>query len=137
MPEPLPERPDLRWLRKRAKAERKPGERLAHAQLAVAHRYGFASWRALVAHVEQLRSDAAAPSELPEAAVAELLRLVGRGEADKVAGLLRATPALVNAIGPHPFWGGRPQPLHVAIDAGRDEMVRLLLRAGAGVCGFR
>ncbi len=49
--------------------------------------------------------------------------------------MLREAPALVNAVGPHPFWGGRPQPLHVAIETNRFEMVQLLLRAGADVNG--
>ena len=40
MPERLPERPSLSWLRKRAKAERANGSKLAAAQLVVARRYG-------------------------------------------------------------------------------------------------
>ena len=48
---------------------------------------------------------------------------------------LHEAPELVNAIGPHPFWGGRPQPLHVAIETGRREMIDLLLDAGADVSG--
>ena len=37
----------------------------------------------------------------------------------------------MHAIGPHPFWGGRPQPLHVAIESNRDETFDLLLARGA------
>ena len=39
---------------------------------------------------------------------------------DDVRARLDADPALVHAAGPHPFWGGRPQPLHVAIESNRD-----------------
>ncbi len=42
---------------------------------------------------------------------------------------------MVNAVGPHPFWGGRPQPLHVAIETKRRDMFDLLLDAGADVNG--
>ena len=42
----------------------------------------------------------------------EFLRHVGTGRLDDVRRMLAATPALVNAVGPHPFWGGRPQALH-------------------------
>ena len=135
MSESLPERPDPSWLRKRAKAARKPGESLAHAQLAVARAYGFSSWRALMARVDDLRANAAAPRALPEQTVAAFLRHVGAGDRDAVTAMLREDPALANAVGPHPFWGGRPQPLHIAIDAARDDMVALLIRAGAGVDG--
>jgi ankyrin repeat protein len=140
-PDRLPARPDLEWLRKRAKAmlaelrRARPDTRLAEAQRAVARRYGFASWRALKAHVDDVRARAAAPEPLPEDTVARFLRVVGSGDRDGVAAMLRDAPALVNAVGPHPFWGGRPQPLHVAIETKRFEMVQLLLRAGADVNG--
>ena len=44
-------------------------------------------------------------------------------------------PELVNAVGPHPFWGGRPQPLHLAIETRRNDLLDLLLDAGADVDG--
>ena len=73
------------------------------------------------------------PSTSPRVA-GPLLRLVGRGECGgRVA--MAATPALVNAVGPHPFWGGRPQPFHVAIEPVRFDMVQLVFRAGADVDG--
>lgn len=137
----LPARPDLAWLRKRAKDElaklrrRDPEAKLAKAQLAIAREHGFASWRALKQHIDALRATPAAASEHPEPVVAKFLERVGVGDRDAVAAMLRAVPTLVNAIGPHPFWGGRPQPLHVAIETNRDEMVQLLLRAGADVNG--
>ena len=48
---------------------------------------------------------------------------------------LAAAPPLVNAVGPHPFWGGRPQALHVAIERKRRDMFDLLLERGADVNG--
>jgi ankyrin repeat protein len=137
----LPPRPDLAWLRKRAKEllaqlrRRRPGAKLADAQLALAREHGFASWRALKQHVDAARAARAAPPDLPEPVVARFLDRVGRGDGDAVAAMLAEQPGLVHAVGPHPFWGGRPQALHVAIETRRDDMVRLLLRAGADVDG--
>jgi ankyrin repeat protein len=62
---------------------------------------------------------------------AAFLRAVGDGEIDTVRAMLAADPSLVNAVGPHPYWGGRPQPLHVAIETKRRDMFDLLLDAGA------
>jgi hypothetical protein len=136
MSEPLPERPDLRWLRRRAKIEqRQRGITLAAAQLAIARHHGFASWRALVARIDELIAQAAAPPIVPDELAAEFLQRVGRGDLAAIDAMLRATPAIVNAVGPHPFWGGRPQPLHVAIETNRFEVVQRLLRAGADVNG--
>jgi ankyrin repeat protein len=142
MPTPLPARPDLGWLRKRAKdtlatlRKSRPGAKLAEAQLAVAREHGFSSWRALKTHIDALHAAAApVPTPLPESLVAELLRTVGGGDLARVEAMLREHPSLVNAIGPHPYWGGRPQPLHVAIETNRPEMVKLLLRHGADVRG--
>lgn len=59
------------------------------------------------------------------------LRAVGDGEIDTVRAMLAADPALVHATGPHPYWGGRPQPLHVAIETKWRDMFDLLLAAGA------
>jgi ankyrin repeat protein len=64
------------------------------------------------------------------------LQLVGRGALEDVRSLLDAAPALIDVAGPHPFWGGRPQPLHVAIETGRQAMFELLLERGADVDGL-
>ncbi|MFO1108280.1 MAG: ankyrin repeat domain-containing protein [Bradyrhizobium sp.] len=59
MPQALPANPDLDWLKKAAKkrlAELRlhaPDSRLHQAQFAIATDYGFTSWRALKAHVDQ------------------------------------------------------------------------------------
>ena len=67
--------------------------------------------------------------------VGGFLRHVGAGRLDEVRAILDAAPALVNAVGPHPFWGGRPQALHVAIETTRRLMIGLLLDRGADVNG--
>src|SRR5262245_19447326 len=60
MPQALPANPDLDWLRKAAKKRlaelrvRAPETRLHLAQLAVANDYGFRSWRALKAHLDEI-----------------------------------------------------------------------------------
>ena len=57
MPQALPANPNLDWLKKTAKQRlfqlrtSKPDARLHEAQLALAHDYGFKSWRALKSHV--------------------------------------------------------------------------------------
>lgn len=136
---PLPSRPNLEWLRKTAKdrlAElraRDTSAKLADAQLSVAREHGFSSWRQLKAHVE--RAAASAPPLIPEAIVAGFLRAVGTGRIDAVRVGIAAYPGIVNAIGPHPFWGGRPQSLHVAIEANRRDVFDLLLQHGADVNG--
>ncbi|HWB80967.1 MAG TPA: ankyrin repeat domain-containing protein [Nannocystaceae bacterium] len=141
MSKALPERPDLSWLRKRAKEalaalrKQKPDAKLADAQLHVAREHGFASWRALKQHVDDARTKKTARDPWPEQVVATFLERVGNGDTDAVKAMLLAAPDLVNAVGPHPFWGGRPQALHVAIDTNRDDMVDLLLKAGADVNG--
>ena len=138
MASPLPPRPHLDWLRKTAKQRlddlrrREASARLADAQLAVAREYGFPSWRALKAHVDSLWST---PADLSDEQVARFLQLVGTGRLDETRAMLTAAPALVHAVGPHPFWGGRPQALHVAIERGRQDIVDVLLERGADVNG--
>ncbi len=52
------------------------------------------------------------------------------GERAVLVELLATDASVANAEGPHPFWGGTPQPLQVAAEWGRTETVRLLLDAG-------
>jgi ankyrin repeat protein len=137
MSQALPARPNLDWLRKTAKQQlqelRKdnPGAKLAAAQLALARQYGFRSWRALKAEADRLQALASSG----EQSIAALLRAVGTGQIDTVRAMLAAAPELVNAVGPHPFWGGRPQPLHVSIETKRRDMFDLLLASGADING--
>lgn len=63
------------------------------------------------------------------------LQAAGTGRIDDVRAMLASDPSLVNAIAPHPFWGGRPQALHVAIESGRRDVFDLLLEHGADVNG--
>jgi len=130
----LPSRPNLEWLRKTAKQRlvevRKtdPGAKLADAQRVVAREYGFASWRKMKEQVE-----AAQPTA--DQIVKAFFTLVGKGRIDDVRAALDAAPQFVHAVGPHPFWGGRPQALHVAIETGRRDLFDLLLDRGADVNG--
>ena len=111
----LSDRPDLRRLRREAKARRRAGEfeTLAVAQLAVAREHGFVSWPRLKHHVEALTLDAGARAEaLVRSACSSNVRRalallevdpgLGRhdlacacvtGEADEVARRLRRSPA--------------------------------------------
>ena len=66
MPQALPANPDLDWLKKAAKKRlvelraHAPDAKLHQAQLAVARDHGFASWRALRAHLDDINGVAAA-----------------------------------------------------------------------------
>jgi hypothetical protein len=72
-PLPLPDKPDLDWLRKQAKRHLKelrdtnPSAQLADAQFAVARQYGFSSWRALKAQVDSLTIDPIVSAALAQA----------------------------------------------------------------------
>jgi ankyrin repeat protein len=137
MSQALPARPNLDWLRKTAKQQlqqlRKtnPDAKLAGAQLALARQYGFRSWRAMKAEIDRLQALGSSGDQAMKA----LLRAVGTGKIDTVRTTLAAAPELVNAVGPHPFWGGRSQPLHLAIDTRRRDMFDLLIAAGADING--
>lgn len=140
----LPDRPNLEWLRKAAKERlahmrvTQPAATLAEAQLTVARDYGFSSWRQLKAHIDALRSTTPPPQSPGETedVVARFFELVGAGLIDRVTQTLDHAPSMVNAVGPHPFWGGRPQALHLAVEANRRDMFDLLLSRGADVNGI-
>jgi len=67
--------------------------------------------------------------------MSRFFQLIGAGRVDDVRKILDAAPEMVNAVDAHPFWGGRPQPLHLAIEGGRREMFDLLVERGADVNG--
>ena len=60
MPQALPANPNLDWLKKTARQRlvqlrtSRPDAKLHEAQLALAHDYGFTSWRALKSHVDSI-----------------------------------------------------------------------------------
>jgi ankyrin repeat protein len=60
MPQALPANPNLDWLKKTARQRlvqlrsSEPNARLHRAQFALAHDYGFTSWRALKSHVDSI-----------------------------------------------------------------------------------
>lgn len=62
--------------------------------------------------------------------------LVGAGVIDRVIQVLDHAPSMVNVVGPHPFWGGRPQALHLAVEGHRRDMFDLLLSRGADINGI-
>ncbi len=114
----LPERASLEYLKKLAKDRLQqlrradPNTKLAAALLAVARDYGFSSWRALKAEVEQRQTNQ----------VDLFLEASSKGDLESLrgfAGLARAA----NASG----WTG----LHAAARGGHLDAVRLLLQHGA------
>lgn len=146
MPLSLPASPNLEWLRTTAEQTlrqlraQNASARLNEAQLFVARDYGFDSWHKLKRHLEQLErgalaSESTAQQLTDDQTAQAFLRLVGTGRIDEIRRILAASPETVNVVGPHPFWGGRPQPLHVAIETKRRDIFDLLLDAGADVNG--
>ncbi len=117
----LPPSPSLEWLRKEAKrrlAELRRANadaQLADAQFDVAKQYGFSSWRALKSHVDSLSLDG------------QLVEAVKSGNVAATSSLLDEHPDGIRAkLGEY----GK-SPLHVAAEAGRVEIVDLLLARGA------
>jgi ankyrin repeat protein len=137
----LPARPSLDWLKKTAKQSLRElrvtnsNAKLAEAQLSLARHYGFSSWRTMKAHIESLQRPTIASSQLDDQYVCQFFADVGGGELDKVRHALLAHPQLINAVGPHPYWGGRPQALHVAVESNRREMFDYLIATGADIDG--
>lgn len=123
MTKTLPERPDLAWLKKAAKEHladlrgRDPDAKLHHAQLAIARDYGFASWRALKAHVDVLSADG------------QIIAAATKGDAPELKRLLADYPAKIALTG-----GQWQMPLlHLAAQGGHLDCVNLLLGLGFDV----
>lgn len=83
-PEPLPENPNVDWLRKHAKRRladlrtADPRAKLADAQRALARQYGFSSWRALKAHADSLMVDGQVLAAAREGDVTALTALLDK-----------------------------------------------------------
>jgi ankyrin repeat protein len=157
----LPPRPSLEFLKKLAKSrlqllrQSDPKAQLATALLDVAREYGFSSWRALKAHVDERRNTR----------VHELVEACGRGDRAAAEALLGAEPDLARARDSHGSTalhaaaahghlalvelllrqgaepnardaGDNASPLHFAAGAGHVDIVRALLDAGADVHGY-
>ncbi len=123
MTKSLPERPDLTWLKKAAKEHlaelrvKDPETKLHQAQLAIARDYGFASWRALKAHVDV------------ESADGQIIAAVTTGNAAELKRLLADYPAKITLTGGQ--W--RMPLLHLAAQSGHLDCVNLLLGLGCDV----
>jgi ankyrin repeat protein len=143
--EVFPDRPSLEYLKKRAKQQvaalRRQGKTasLAETHLALARKYGFASWRKLKAHVEEVErwagSERAAAPDAVLSAFDKAMNAITNRDTSALARLLSAEPGLVNQRGAHPRWGGQPQLLHVAIESDNLEAFESLLKTGASVDG--
>jgi ankyrin repeat protein len=117
----LPDAANLEWLRKEAKRRLRdlraanPDAKLADAQFDLAKQYGFASWRALKAHIDGLTVDG------------QLFEAARKGDAAKLAALLDEHPDKLH-IRAKPYGGTL---LHLAAE--HLDAVDLLLRRGLDV----
>src|SRR5262245_26884873 len=120
---PLPEHPDLDWLRKQAKRrldelqETNPDAQLADAQFALAKEHGFPSWRALKAHIDALTLDG------------QVLAAARDGDVAKLTGLLEEHPEKLQLRSAPYDW----TLLHEAAKARQLPMVDFLLKRGLDV----
>ena len=119
-PLPLPENPNLEWLRKQAKRRLQelrrpdPTAKLAEAQFELAKQYGFPSWRALKAHVDSLAIDG------------QLIEAARTGDVGTLASLLDEYPQKLHLRIPPYEW----TLLHTAAQHGHRAAVDLLLKRG-------
>jgi ankyrin repeat protein len=153
----LPDSPNVDWLRKQAKRQLRElqktnsAARLADAQFDLARQYGFASWRALKAHIDSLTIEG------------QLFDSARIGDADTLAALLDKYPdklrarskpyewTLLHTAARHPAAvelllkrgldvntrerGDNTYAMHWAAAAGQLDVVRRLADAGGDVIG--
>ena len=118
---PLPEHPDLDWLRKQAKRrleeiqKTNPDAQLADAQFALAKELGFSSWRALKTHIDGLTIDG------------QVLAAARDGDVAKLTALLEQHPEKLHLRSKPYEW----PLLHEAAKARHLAMVDYLLEARA------
>jgi len=111
---------NLDWLRKQAKRllaelrQTNPAAKLADAQFALATQQGFASWRALKAHVDALTVDG------------QLFDAANQGDVATLTALLDAHPEKLHVRNQPYAW----TLLHAAAQEGQLASVDLLLRRG-------
>src|SRR5690242_4151783 len=119
----LPQNPNLEWMRKQAKRRLEqlrlanPNAKLSGAQFELAKEYGFASWRALKAHIDSLMIDG------------KLVEAARHGDAAALAALLDEHPEKLYLRIPPYEW----TLLHTAAQNGHRAAVDLLLKRGLDV----
>ena len=117
---PLPDAPNLDWLRKQAKRrleelrKQNPSAQLADAQFALAKEHGFPSWRALKAHIDSLTMEG------------QLFNAARDGDVAILSSLLDRHPEKLHARMKPYEWSL----LHMAAHNGRLAAVDLLLTRG-------
>jgi ankyrin repeat protein len=120
---PLPDDPNIEWLRKQAKRRLEEMRRsnadaqLSDAQFDLAKQYGFPSWRALKAHIDSLTVDG------------QLFTAAREGDVAAITALLDAHPDKLHAREKPYGW----TLLHAAAHRGHLTIVDLLLRRGLDV----
>jgi ankyrin repeat protein len=122
----LPEQPSFEYLRKLAKdrlaqlRRLDPDAKLASAQFAVAREHGFPNWRAMKIEIDRRRGGLGTA----------FFEACATGDVETLRGLLTKDPTLVRAEKVNADYSGWTG-LHTAAQAGRVEVVRLLLDHGA------
>lgn len=122
----LPEKPNLKHLKKQAKELLRTMRqgKLADAQHALAGEYGFATWAKLKSHVEALGFS---PAEALRAAVCD-------GDAARLREVLERYPELRAKIDdPLPNYGFGQHALFAAVQRSNRATIDVLLRAGADI----